>query len=354
MLIIQKNVVFEGGQEGFPVYRIPTLLCTSEGTLLAICEARLSIKDTSCNKLVLKRSTDEGNSWSPLQVIADSGKDSLNNPCLVEDRASRRVLLHYQRYPYPLNELTVKPGLEGEGVVHSYQLASHDNGLSWSKPEDITCHVKRPTRVTSLASGPGIGVQLTRGPRKGRILIPFNQGPYGKWKVYAAYSDDGGQTWHMGETAPGRGNEVQVVELTNGDVLLNARNFWGKMNRLVSVSHDQGITWDRLQEDETLIEPHCMASIFRYAFDSHSGKGIILFSNPASKKDRTNGTLRVSYDDGITWSQAHLIEPGRFAYSCLAKLPSGDVGCLYETGEKSGYEQITFARLKLEINEENQ
>lgn len=179
---MQDYVVFNRGQEGFPTYRIPALLCTNKGTLLAICEGRRSIGDTSAHKLVLKRSHDEGVTWSPLDVIAASGNDSRNNPCLVQDQASRRILLHYQRYPYPLSERSVKPGLDGEEVVHSFQIVSDDDGKSWSQPEDITRHVKRPTKAMSMASGPGIGIQLTRGAHCGRILIPFNQGPYGKWK----------------------------------------------------------------------------------------------------------------------------------------------------------------------------
>ncbi len=349
MSINHTCVVFKGGQEGFPTYRIPALLCTNKGTLLAMCEARASIKDTSSNKLALKRSHDEGATWSPLDVIAAAGNDSLNNPCLVQDQASGRILLHYQRYPHPLSERSVKPGVEGEEVVHSYQIVSDNDGKSWSQPEDITGHVKRPAKATSMASGPGIGIQLTRGPHRGRILIPFNQGPYGNWKIYVAYSDDGGHSWHMGNVAQGRGNEVQVVELANGDVMLNARNFWGKMYRVVGISHDQGVSWDRLSPDRLLIEPHCQASFLRYAFGTEGGKNVILFSNPASKKNRTNGTLRVSYDEGRTWPEAFPIDSGRFAYSCLAKLPSGAIGCLYETGTKFGYEQITFARVELGI-----
>jgi sialidase-1 len=152
----------------------------------------------------------------------------------------------------------------------------------------------------------------------------------------------------MGDIAQGRGNEVQVVELANGDVMLNARNYWGKIHRVVGISHDQGLTWDRSYEDKTLIESYCMASFIRYAFGTETEKSMILFSNPASKKDRTNVTLRVSFDEGRTWPDAFTIDPGRFAYSCLARLPSGAVGCLYETGEKSGHDQITFICINLE------
>ncbi len=346
MSINRNCVVFKGGQEGFPTYRIPSLLSTNKGTLLAICEGRASIKDQSSNKLVLKRSHDEGTTWSQLDVIANAGNDSLNNPCLVQDQTSGRILLHYQRYPHPLSEHGVKPGIEGEEVCHCYQIVSDDDGKSWSQPEDITRRVKRPSKVTSMASGPGIGIQLTRGAHRGRILIPFNQGPYGKWKIYVIYSDDGGASWEMGNIARGKGNEVQVVELGNGDVMLNARNVWGNLHRVVGISHDQGLTWDRLYTDKTLVEPHCMASLLRYAFGTETEKSVILFANPASKKDRTNGTLRVSYDEGRTWPVAHVIHLGRFAYSSLARLPSGVVGCLYETGEKVGYEQINFMQVK--------
>lgn len=350
--------VFVQGDHGIHTYRIPSLITTHQGTLLAFAEARTSRADVSGNEIAMRRSVDGGQTWDSVQIILSHKPDSYNNPCAVVLNTSNRILLFIQRYPYPTKERTVKPGLDGPEVVKNVYVYSDDDGLTWSDPIDITAQTKRPTRATSNAFGPGIGVQLTRGPHKGRIIVPMNQGPMGFWDVYMGYSDDNGHTWHMGETAPGskatRGNEVQVVERADGSVLLNCRSFgwtgwFRKRCRLQAESTDGGQTWSPLRYHRTLVESSCMGSILRYSFPENGQENWILFSNPASAIRRMNGTLRLSFDEGKTWPRAHVIESGLFAYSCLAKLPSGEIACLYETGEKDGYERIRFLRVSPRI-----
>jgi sialidase-1 len=179
--------------------------------------------------------------------------------------------------------------------------------------------------------------------------MPFNQGPYGKWKVYAAFSDDLGVTWRYGETAPepGKGfaNEVQLVELNDGSMMLNARNQNGAKVRKISISRDGGETWSPLRDDSALIESQCQASILRHPGGGDPARDVFLFSNPATQIGRTNGVIRLSRDEGKTWHVSRVLYPGGFAYSCLATLPDGAVGCFFE---RDGYKTICFARFTLE------
>lgn len=338
--------VFVGGKDGYPAYRIPSLIPTSRGTLLAFAEGRATQRDHAENDIVMKRSTDSGKTWSALQVIHENGTNCLSNPTAVIARETGRVLMMYQRYAKGFDEHKAEPGLDGPRVCRTFLQHSDDDGVTWSKPREITAQVKRPTEVTSTATGPGIGIQLVRGPHAGRILMPFNQGPYGKWKVYAVISDDGGETWRYGQTAeegaPGHANEVQFVELNDGTVMLNARNQGGGLKqRKIAISRDGGGTWSTTQHDATLIEPACQASILRHPGGKDPAKDVLLFSNPGTQTGRTNGVIRLSRDEGKTWSASRVLYPGGFAYSCLATLPDGAVGCLFE---RDGYKKIALAR----------
>lgn len=337
--------VFVNGTEGYPAYRIPALITTKGGVLLAFAEGRASLRDHAENDIVLKRSTDGGRSWSALQVVHEDGTNTLSNPTAVLVRETGRVLLMYQRYAAGFDEHKAEPGLEGLRICRTFTQHSDDEGVSWSKPKEVTGQVKRPTEVTSTATGPGIGIQLRQGNHAGRILMPFNQGPYGRWKVYAAISDDGGESWRYGQTAPegpaGYANEVQFVELSDGSVMLNARNQGGGLKlRKIAMSKDGGESWSTTWHDETLIEPACQASILRHPTRG-TGSDVFLFSNPASQTARTNGTVRLSRDEGKSWPAARVLYPGSFAYSCLATLRDGQIGCLFE---RDGTRKISFAR----------
>lgn len=338
--------VFVGGRDGYPAYRIPALIPTMRGTLLAFAEGRASLHDHAENDIVMKRSLDGGKTWGALQVIHEDGTNCLSNPTAVVVRPSGRVLMMYQRYANGFDEHKATPGLDGPRVCRTLLQHSDDDGVTWSKPREITAQVKRPTEVTSTATGPGIGIQLARGPHAGRILMPFNQGPFGKWKVYAALSDDGGENWRYGQTAeegaPGHANEVQFVELHDGTVMLNARNQGGGLKqRKIAISRDGGETWSTTEHDATLIEPVCQGSILRHPTGKGGGDAVLLFSNPGTQTARTNGTIRLSRDEGKTWPAARVLYPGSFAYSCLASLSDGTAGCLFE---RDGTRKISFAR----------
>ena len=348
---IEHIDVFVSGTEGYHTFRIPSIIVTQDGTVLTFCEGRAARGDHSENDIVLKRSTDDGTTWSPVHVIAEDGKNSLNNPQAVVVGETGRVLLMYQSYLQGFHTDKVVPGYDpNDKICRCFITHSDDDGLTWSEPRDITRSVKRPENVTSVPSGPGVGIQLRRGAHVGRILMPFaNPAPWPVREVCAVYSDDLGETWQWGEYAPkaskGMGTEVQMVELTDGSVMLNARSYQGNKRRKIAISQDGGETWSGAADDEALVEPQCQGSILRYTDPLDGRRSRILFANPASTEARVNGTVRLSYDEGKTWPVSRTIYDGEFAYCCLTALPDLRIGCLYE---KDDYQAITFARFTLE------
>jgi len=345
--------VFTSGQGGYPQYRIPAICTTRAGTVLAFAEGRTSMSDHAQNDMVMCRSTDGGHTFGPVVTIVDDGGNSLNNPCVVEVEAGAhegRILLMYQRYPQGCHESCVGDGYTDWDVCRCYVVRSDDDGLSWSAPEEITTQVKR-YEARSIAGGPGVGIQKRRSPNPGRIIIPFNQGISGAWDVYAAYSDDGGDTWNYGSVAspaqsPGRGNEVQMVELSDGRLMLNARSMGGTHHRKVAHSDDGGLTWSPLQDELQLIEPQCMASVFRLTspLDGYA-ESRVLYAGPNSQSSRSQGTIHLSYDEGQTWSESRLIYAGGYAYSCLTILPGEEIGCFFE---RDNYQTIALAHTSIE------
>jgi sialidase-1 len=350
--------VFSKGDGGFVQIRIPSLVVTDRGTLLAFAEGRNTDRsDQGSNKILLRRSSNGGQTWQPIQIVDDKGADSLNNPCAVVERTSGHVFLMYQRLPAGMKESSssIAPGFDGPNIYSSFLTESRDDGKSWTVPLDITRTVKHAVGATTICSGPGIGIQLTHGAHKGRLVIPFNEGPYNLWNNYAVFSDDRGRTWQAGQNAPGalikdglgktrsQVNEAQLVELSDGSIMLNSRQFAGAKVRKTAVSRDGGNTWSMIADAPQLRDPSCMASILRYSFGS-DGQNTILYSGPDAA-DRRNGTIRASFDDGKTWPISKVLVPGDFAYSVLTKLPDGSVGCLFET---NGYKKIVFARFTME------
>jgi sialidase-1 len=350
--------VFVPKADGFKSIRIPSVVVTNKGTALAFAEGRAADADQAKNKIVLKRSTDGGKTWGKVAVVAEDGDKAMNNPCAVVERAGGQVLLMYQSYPAGVGERSgkIQSGYEGDLVVRNWLVTSDDDGATWSKPRDVTRETKREKTVTTVAGGPGLGIQLRNGKHAGRILIPFNEGPFGLWNVYAVTSDDRGKTWTMGEVAPGglidsgkdkktsTVNEAQLVELSDGSIRFNVRRWAGKAVRKTCVSADGGATWSKVADVPELVDPGCMASVFRYTDPSDGGKSRILFSGPQSTR-RENGTVFLSYDEGKTWPVKRVLCGDSFAYSCLTTLPDGTVGCLYEA---EGASRIVFARFTLD------
>lgn len=360
-----RSTVFERGTAGYDEVRIPALVTAQDGTLLAFGEGRrrdpLSThSDHGRNDILLRRSADGGATWGEVIPVQADRDIIYINPCAVT-LPSGRVLLMYQTFPFgyharPIGEhiKVLEPGVTGERISRTFLQWSDDHGATWSAPKDVTAQTKRPAPIVSTATGPGVGIVLERGPHKGRVIFPTNEGWWEGdtryFNVYACYSDDNGETWAYGDVAPmikGEivGDEVQMAELPDGRLILNSRGLFG-VRRLVAHSEDGGETWSALKADDELPEPRCMASLIRYSWPEE-GKSRLLFSNPATNvhDDRTHGTVRVSYDEGETWSVAKAIVPGEFAYSCLTRLKDGSIGILCETEH---YGKIEFIRFTLD------
>ncbi|MBX6313380.1 MAG: exo-alpha-sialidase [Isosphaeraceae bacterium] len=342
---LQQIDVFEAGKEGYHTFRIPSVLVTPRGTVLAFCEGRKQGQgDSGDIDLVMKRSNDGGQTWSPLQVIVDDGPNTVGNPCPVVDRASGTI---WMPLTHNLGEDKEPQILDGtsRGTRSVWLIKSNDDGASWSKPIDLTAAVKAPN-WTWYATGPGVSIQLA----SGRLLVPCDHYVAGTKaaEAHIIYSDDAGASWKLGGTVGGGVNECQAVELAEGSVLLNLRNQPRRPGegRAVALSRDGGLTFTPPTRDPALPEPGCQASLLRYSRPSDREGGLLLFSNPASSK-RERMTIRASTDEARSWSISRVIHEGPSAYSCLTVLPDRTIGCLYERGHKSPYEKITFARLTL-------
>jgi sialidase-1 len=324
--LIERMDLFVPGRDGIHTYRIPSMVSTRNGTVLVFCEGRRDqFDDGTPTHVVLKRSLGNYDSrkmtWQPMQIlIASKDGEAYMNPVPIVDERDGTIFLLVNPYPPPYKDVP----------VHIWLMHSSDEGVTWSPPMDIT----EGTGLKEL--GPGIGIQM----RNGRLVAPVYDG--------VIFSDDHGKTWKSGGKISEHYSESQVVELSDGSLMLNVRQ--GTGHRAVFISKDGGGTWGRSRDDSALIDPTdyvgCQASLIRY---SRKGAGSsmnrLLFSNPADPTHRLNMTVRISYDEGKTWPVAKMIEKGPGGYSSMTVLPDGSVGLVYETGT---FSTISFVRFKLD------
>jgi sialidase-1 len=330
---LSKTVIYESGKQGYHTYRIPALVVTGKGTLLAFCEGRKAGRgDHGDIDLMLRRSSDGGQTWDQQRIVHEEGgteKITIGNPCAVVDEETGVVWLAFCR--------------DNDRVFITH---SADEGKRWAKPREITEKVKKP-EWGWYATGPGHGIQLQRGEHKGRLVLPCDCGDskgWGDWdqkgRSLVIYSDDHGESWTHGNITEKSMNECEVVELADGSLLLSMRNYRGAKQRAFAVSKDGGCTWSSPQLHEQVHCPTCQASMHRYSWQPN----MILHSGPGGP-GRENMTLRLSYDEGKTWPVAKVLEKGSSAYSDLSVLPDGRIGCLFEV---DGYKQIVFAGFTLQ------
>jgi sialidase-1 len=345
-----QSTPFVGGTEGYQTFRIPSITATAAGDLLAICEGRKhSASDAGDIDTVFKVSKDGGRSWGELGVIWDDSTNTCGNPCVVRDEETGVIWLlstwnrGEDREPNIINQTS-------KDTRRVFVSSTADGGRKWSKPREITADVKL-TNWTWYATGPGAGIQLQRGLHKGRLVVPCDhiEAVTRHYYSHIIYSDDHGKTWKLGGTTPRHQvNECEVVELTDGALMLNMRSYDpAKKARQIAISRDGGLTWEGQRIVPELVDPICQASIRRLSWPQGDEPGVILFSNAASQK-RERMTVRASFDDGKTWSVSRLITSQPSAYSCLVVQPNGRIGLLYESGSANPYQAIEFVAFDLD------
>lgn len=371
---IEKLDLFTVGEDPtYKLYHIPGVVVTEKGTVLAWCEGRKKGGDWDDIHILLRRSIDDGRTWSAPKSIADVPGAKLKNPFALRLKNVNTNDVTYN------NPVLIA---DRDGTVHmvfcleymrAFYQRSTDDGVSWSKPVEITRAFERFRKDYDwkvLATGPNHSIQL----HTGRLIVPvwLSTGTGGnahRPSVTATiFSDDRGATWQAGEIAfpctddwvnP---NETVAIELADGRVMLNARNESKTHRRLVAVSPDGATGWSTPKFDDALLEPICMAGLVRYSMVADGGRNRILFSNPhnleradgkaepGKSRDRRNVSVKLSYDEGRTWTANRSVEPGWSAYSDLAVTQAGTILCFYGRGAKPGFagDALTLARFNLE------
>lgn len=341
--------VFRSGTQGYHTFRIPAIETTPDGSLVALAEARkYSAADPGYGKqdidLVCRRSVDGGATWSDMTVIEDPGELwSAANPATVVDPQTGRLWLLYLRSKPGCSSRTSRPGTDDMQTLARF---SDDQGASWSQPIDLTAVARdledRRWRVSVV--GPG-GALATR---SGRLLAPlWKAEPYAAFTIF---SDDHGQSWRRGEPVPGEnlGNECQLVELADGRILIDIRQSSGP-RRWLATSNDGGRSWSQPRPGIQVVPVAC--AIQRYTqISAGDDRNRILWTGPKGP-GRRNLVVRLSYDEGQTFSNVRPIFDGYAAYSDLTLLKDGSVGLLWECGVQRGYESIRFTRFGLDFLE---
>ena len=343
----QLNFLYKSGEEGYSCFRIPAMVTTTKGTVLAFAEARRNnCGDAGNIDLVVKRSHDGGKTWSGLQKVWDDSANTCGNPSPVVDRKAGNIIL--------LSTWNLGSDHEKDIISQTskdtrrvFVLSSSDDGNTWTTPREITREVKKDN-WTWYATDPGSGIQIKKGKYKGRLVVACDHIESGSKKYFshAIYSNDGGKVWVLGGTTPqDKVNESTVAELPKGGLMLNMRNYSDVRYRQVSISKNGGKGWSDIRADSTLIEPVCQGSLIQYGYPGK--KKFMVFSNPASKTSRTNMTGRLSYVNGKTWPLSKVLYRGPSAYSNVAVLPDGNIACLFEAGYAKAYEGIVFEEIEL-------
>lgn len=322
-----SDTLFAGGDAGYAVFRIPALVTTRRGTLLAFAEGRQSIRDDGDVDIVLRRSEDLGETWSAIAVVIDVGADTAGNATPIVLHDADRVWLAY----------CTNPGTDA--TRRSVWLTSSDDeGLTWATPRDLTAQVQ-PAGWSWYATGPGRGIALS----SGRLLVPCDGvDEMGVRRSHVIWSDDGGVTWARGGSIAVDTDEATVAELPSGRVVMNARSEGSTRARAIATSDDGGLTFSATTFDASLPDPGCEASLLAVP------EGL-LFSNPATTValPRDHLTVRLSTDEGATWAYAHLLDAGPSAYSALTRLPDGGFAIVWESGRVLPYDRIRFTRFDL-------
>ena len=353
--LFEQVNIFEAETGGYAHYRVPAIAVSPKGTVLAFVEARKnSSGDWGTQDIMMRRSTDSGQTWEEPRVIASVKGDIQQNAVAFAQNLAKPGEVTYNN---------IVPIVDRKnGVVHflfcveyarAYYMRSDDDAMTFSEPVDITGTFEKFRSEYDwkvLATGPGHGIQLGNG----RLVVPvwLSDGTGGHAHrpsiVSVIYSDDDGKTWERGDVVvrhPELKNpsETLALQLTDGRVMLNIRNESPEHRRAVSYSEDGATGWTTPVFHDELVEPVCMGSLIRLSAQPGDSRNRVLFANPDSNEPRDlerpegnykrqNVTVRLSYDEGRTWPVKKSIEPGVSGYSDLATGPDGTIYCIYERG----------------------
>ncbi|MCA9105874.1 MAG: exo-alpha-sialidase [Planctomycetales bacterium] len=344
-----------GGDDAVHTHRIPGLATTNSGTLIGVYDVRRRDGGDLPGDIDvgMSRSTDGGRTWEPMRVIMDSGDDprwhydGIGDPAVLVDRTTGTIWVAAVWSHGNRGWVGSGQGMTPDETGQLMLVHSDDDGITWSRPINITSQVKRP-EWCFLLQGPGKGITMRDGtlvfaaqyqdsPEQGRL-------PHST----IIYSRDQGATWHCGTGAFDDTTEAQVVELEPGVLMLNCR-YNRKSTRVVMTTRDMGATWRKHSTSErALVEPGaCMASLINVDQEVGADRGgWLLFSNPDSTNGRSRLTIKASSDRGLTWPAEHrlLLDEGNSAgYSCMTMIDEHTVGILYEGSQA----QLTFQRVPL-------
>ncbi|MBX9366348.1 exo-alpha-sialidase [Streptomyces sp. WAC04114] len=349
----EASVPFHAGQEGYASFRIPAVVATRTGDLLAFCEGRVGSRDDFGNiDIVLKRSTDGGHTWGPLQVAARNGDSLAGNPAPVVLDTGRILLVHVRNAAHATEDAIRRGTVSAADGRRVWVQHSDDEGRTWSAPREITREAKRP-EWRWYATTPGHAIQLTTG----LVVVPANHslpptgtdnGTEGRYNGgHCLLSDDAGATWRIGyvdDDTDGyiNANETTAAELPDGRVYFNTRNDSPSPGtRADAHSADGGRTLVKpFRPQAGITAPVCEAAVLQLR-----DPDLLLYSGPADPGFRALMTIRTSTDGGTTWRPAYTVDGLPAAYSDLVRIDTDTVGLLYETGDFGAYETITFRRV---------
>ncbi|MEZ4771973.1 MAG: sialidase family protein [Bacteroidia bacterium] len=321
---VYQNLFYKSMNDSVACYRIPSIVTAPNGDLVVAIDERVpSCGDLKWSKdinIIVRRSSDNGKTWSDVETVVNFpfGK-SASDPSMIVDKITREIFLFYNYMDLDAEK----------DIYYLHVVKSLDNGKTWSKPQDITSQITKPewhTDFKFITSGRGI---QTKSGRLLHCMVNLTNG------MHIFGSDDHGKTWFFIDTPIIPADESKIIELADGTWMVNARVNDKKGVRYVHTSSDDGKTWATRAESQ-LMDPGCNASIIRYtAVADGYEKNRLLFSNAKSENGRTNMTVRISYDEGKTWSEGKTIYSGSAAYSSLTVLKNGDIGLFFEKDEYS-------------------
>jgi sialidase-1 len=327
----------KAGDEGVNTYRIPGIVQTDKGTLIAVYDIRYNNSaDLPGNIDVgMSRSVDSGRTWQPMKVIMDMGEPHQNNgigdPSILFDPLTKKIWVASLWSKGNRSIAGSLPGLSPDTTGQFVLVSSDDDGLSWSAPMSITPQIKNPAWHLFF-NGPGNGIAM----EDGKLVFAAQYWDEKKMPYSTIiYSDDKGKNWKGKINGPkSNTTESQVVETTPGTLMLNMRDNRGSF-RSVAVTTDLGASWtEHSTSYNALPDPVCMASLIKARVNVNGVmKDVLFFSNPATTSGRYNITIKASLDMGQTWLPANQVlvdERQCYGYSSLTKVDDHTIGILYE------------------------